>query len=112
MANALSTDKQVAIISALAEGSGIRQIERMTGVHRYSIMRLGVRVGKGCISLMDGKMRDLLCENLQFDEWSHDTDNPKKPKRHVTVLHFAPITSPEATVRAHIVREFRLVQES
>jgi hypothetical protein len=45
MANALSIAKQVAIISALAEGSGIRQMERMTGVRRDTIMRLGVRVG-------------------------------------------------------------------
>jgi IS1 family transposase len=58
----------VAIISALAEGSGIRQIERMTGVHRDTIMRLGVRVGKGCASMLDSKMRDLACEHLQFDE--------------------------------------------
>ena len=48
MANVMSLDKQVTVISALAEGSGIRQIERMTGVHRDTIMRLGVRVGKGC----------------------------------------------------------------
>lgn len=68
MANVLSIDKQVAIISALAEGSGIRQIERMTGVHRDTIMRLGIRVGKGCASIMDSKMRDLSCETLQFDE--------------------------------------------
>lgn len=68
MANVLSIDKQVAIISGLAEGSGIRQIERITGVHRDTIMRLAVRVGKGCASLMDSKMRDLPCENLQFDE--------------------------------------------
>ena len=64
MANVLSIEKQVQIISALAEGSGIRQIERMTGVHRDTIMRLGVRVGNGCASLMDSKMRDLPCENL------------------------------------------------
>jgi hypothetical protein len=44
--------------------------------------------------------------------WSHNTDNPKKPKRHVTVLHIAPITSAEAAVRAHIVQEFRLAKES
>lgn len=68
MANVLSIDKQVAIISALAEGSGIRQIERMTGVHRDTIMRLGVKVGKGCASLLDSKMRDLECDHLQFDE--------------------------------------------
>lgn len=68
MANVLSIEKQVQIISALAEGSGIRQIERMTGVHRDTIMRLGVRIGKGCAELMDRKMRDLPYENLQFDE--------------------------------------------
>lgn len=40
MANVLSGEKQIAVIGALAEGSGIRQIERMTGVHRDTIMRL------------------------------------------------------------------------
>jgi hypothetical protein len=39
--------------------------------------------------------------------WSHDTDDPKKPKRHVTVLHIAPILSAEAAVKAAIVQEFR-----
>lgn len=68
MANVLSIDKQVAIISALAEGSAIRQIERMTGVHRDTIMRLGVRVGHGCTELLDHKMRNLECQRLQFDE--------------------------------------------
>jgi transposase len=48
MANVLNTDKQIAVIAALAEGSSIRAIERMTGVHRDTIMRLGVRVGQGC----------------------------------------------------------------
>lgn len=68
MANLLATEKKVAIVSALAEGSGIRQIERMTGVHRDTIMRLGVKVGKGCAGLLDNKMRDLSCGHLQFDE--------------------------------------------
>jgi hypothetical protein len=68
MANVLPMDKQTAIIGALAEGSGIRQIERMTGVHRDTIMRLGVRVGQGCEELLDSKMRNLSCRHLQFDE--------------------------------------------
>jgi hypothetical protein len=45
MANVLSKDKQIAVIGALAEGSSIRSIERITGIHRDTIMRLGVRVG-------------------------------------------------------------------
>ncbi len=39
--------------------------------------------------------------------WAHDTDNPKQPRRHVTVLHVHPITSPLLAVRASIVQEFR-----
>jgi hypothetical protein len=52
MANVLSTDKEVAV-GALAEGSSIRSVERTTGVHRDTIMRLGVRVGRGCTALQD-----------------------------------------------------------
>jgi IS1 family transposase len=68
MANVLSTDKQIAVIGALAEGSSIRSIERITGIHRDTIMRLGVRVGKGCEMLLDSKMQDLGCNYLQLDE--------------------------------------------
>jgi IS1 family transposase len=68
MANVLSTDKQVAIIGSLCERSSIRSIERITGVHRDTIMRLGVRVGQGCTALMDEKMRNLSCTRLEMDE--------------------------------------------
>jgi hypothetical protein len=39
--------------------------------------------------------------------WAHDTDDPKKPKRHVTVLHIHPVTSPQLAVRAAIIQEYR-----
>ena len=82
MANVLNTDKQTAIIAALAEGSSIRSIERITGVHRDTIMRLGVRVGNGCQMLLDSKMQDLGCRYLQFDEvWGFIG----KKERHVSV---------------------------
>jgi IS1 family transposase len=68
MANILEKDKQIAIIGALAEGSSIRSIERMSGVHRDTIMRLGVKVGKGCAALLNYKMRNLSCQSLQVDE--------------------------------------------
>ncbi|SPE29705.1 conserved hypothetical protein [Candidatus Sulfotelmatomonas gaucii] len=68
MANVLNTDKQIAVIAALAEGSSIRSIERMTGIHRDTIMRLGVKVGQGCTALMDAKMRNLPCTRLELDE--------------------------------------------
>ena len=39
--------------------------------------------------------------------WSHETDDPDKPRRHVTVLHAHPIASARDAVRAAIVQEFR-----
>ena len=39
--------------------------------------------------------------------WAHDTDDPDKPRRHVTVLHIGPVTSAIAAVRAAIAQEFR-----
>jgi IS1 family transposase len=68
MPNVLNIDKQVAIIGALAEGSSIRAIERVTDVHRDTIMRLGVRIGNGWARLLDEKMQNLPCRQLQFDE--------------------------------------------
>jgi len=40
----------------------------MTGIHRDTIMRLGVKVGQGCAALMDAKMQNLPCRNIQVDE--------------------------------------------
>jgi IS1 family transposase len=68
MANILPKDKQIAVISMLAEGSSIRAIERITGINRNTIMNLGVRIGQGCAKVLDAKMRDLTCHFLQFDE--------------------------------------------
>jgi hypothetical protein len=39
--------------------------------------------------------------------WSHETDDPENPTRHVTVLRVPPIDSPLAAVRAAIVKDFR-----
>ena len=68
MANVLNTDKQIAVIGALSEGSSIRSIERITGVHRDTIMRLGVKVGQGCAKMLDTSMRNLPCNRLEMDE--------------------------------------------
>jgi IS1 family transposase len=82
MANVLNTDKQIMIIGALAEGSSIRSIERMTGVHRDTIMRLGVKVGQGCTAMMNEKMRDLPCARLEMDEiWGFVGKKEKNLKR-------------------------------
>src|ERR1700689_3749368 len=81
MANNLTTEKKTLIISMLAEDSSIRAIERITGVHRDTIMRLGVRIGQACAKIHDGKMRGLSCANIEVDEiWGYI----KKKERHVS----------------------------
>jgi len=39
--------------------------------------------------------------------WSHDTNDPANPTRHVTVLHSHPIKSAKDAVKAAIIQEFR-----
>lgn len=56
MANVLSNEKQAMAVSMLCEGNSIRGVERMTGIHRDTVMRLGVRIGEGCARLMDERM--------------------------------------------------------
>lgn len=78
--NKLKPDKQEAVIRALVEGASIRSVERMTGVHRDTIMRLGVKVGTTCHSILDELMRDLNCERIELDEvWCY----VGKKQRHV-----------------------------
>jgi IS1 family transposase len=68
MANNLSTEKKTLAVSMLAEGSSIRAIERVTAIHRDTIMRLGVRVGEACAKIQDETMRGLHCSNVEIDE--------------------------------------------
>jgi hypothetical protein len=69
--NILPRDKQIAVISALTEGCSIRATERLTSIHRDTIMRLGVRVGDGCAELHDEMMRFVQVNRLELDEmWS------------------------------------------
>ncbi len=39
--------------------------------------------------------------------WTHATDDPSHPNRHVTVLHISPVVSPQTAVQAVIVQEFK-----
>jgi len=52
----------------LVEGNSIRSIERVTGIHRDTILRLGVRIGQACKQIMDDKMRNLTYRHIEVDE--------------------------------------------
>jgi IS1 family transposase len=68
MANILKLEKKVAAISMLCEGSSILAVERITGIHEDTIGRLALRVGQACKRIMDEKMRNLNCEQIEVDE--------------------------------------------
>ena len=68
MSNNLSVEKKTVAVSMLCEGNSIRSIERMTGIHRDTVMRLGVRMGEGCAKIMDERFRALDCRVIQLDE--------------------------------------------
>ena len=70
--NKLKTDKQIIIASMLVEGNSIRSIERITGVHRDTIMRLGISLGEQARKLSDNFLVDIKVNRLQIDEiWSY-----------------------------------------
>jgi IS1 family transposase len=55
-------------IQCLIEGCSIRSTERLTGLHRDTIMSLLVLAGERCSRLMDERMQNLKCNFIQCDE--------------------------------------------
>ena len=66
--NILPFEKQVQCIASLTEGCSIRATERLTDIHRDTIMRLDLRVGEGCAALHDRMMTDLQVGHIELDE--------------------------------------------
>lgn len=81
--NVLSRDQQIQIIACLTEGQSIRATERITGIHRDTIMRLGERVGRGCAELHDRMMVGIRTGRLELDEiWGYVGKKQKRVERH------------------------------
>ncbi|MDQ3330436.1 MAG: transposase [Planctomycetota bacterium] len=68
MANVLKREKQLEVISLLSEGCSIRSIERHTGVHRDTVMRLLCRFGAAVDGYLDHAFRNVYVEHVQCDE--------------------------------------------
>jgi hypothetical protein len=63
----------------------------------------GKTVWEGIVEVFDLKDHP---QATRIYAWAHETDDPKK-RRHVTVLHLGPVTSPLLAVRASILQELR-----
>ena len=71
MANTLRKEKKEMVIQCLVDGNSVRATERIAKCHRDTIIRLMVRLGNGCATLLDEAMRGLNCKRLEVDEiWS------------------------------------------
>lgn len=64
----LEIEKKTLAISMLCEGNSIRGVERMTGIHRDTIMRLAVRVGNGMKKVQDEMFTGLESKRIEIDE--------------------------------------------
>lgn len=80
--NTLPFEKQVRVVGALVEGCAIRTVERMTEIHRDTIMRLGVRVGEACGRLHDHLFRNLNVSTIELDEQWAFIGKKQKRVRH------------------------------
>jgi len=64
----LSIDKALMVVQLLIEGNSIRSAERITGVHRDTILRLMVSVAEKCEQVMLEKIKDVPVKLVQADE--------------------------------------------
>ena len=87
MANNLPIDKQCLVLSQLVEGSSIRSIERITGVHRDTIMRLMGRAALKALDIADPLLRNLHSKHIQVDEiWCFVGKKEKKVRSRKELL--------------------------
>jgi IS1 family transposase/transposase-like protein len=64
----LNQEKAVLCLRMLLEGNSIRSIERLTGVHRDTIIDTMVVAGENCKRLLERNQTALTVENVEVDE--------------------------------------------
>jgi IS1 family transposase len=81
--NILSRDKQIDIVAALTEGTGIRATARLAGVNRETVAKLAAQVGKGCAELHDRRVVGIRTGRLELDElWAFVGKKQKRVRPH------------------------------
>jgi lambda repressor-like predicted transcriptional regulator len=64
----LSLDRALLCIQLIVEGNSIRSTERITGVHRDTILALLVKAGERCEKLLADTITGLRVKDVQVDE--------------------------------------------
>jgi transposase-like protein/IS1 family transposase len=67
----LPIEKMAMIVTLLVEGASVRSVERITGTHRDTILKVLVAAGEKCAKIMGRVVRDLEVADVECDEiWS------------------------------------------
>src|SRR5437588_3976978 len=78
----IDESKALQAIHCLLEGCSIRSTERLTGLHRDTIMSLLVVAGQKCAELLAEKMQSLKLKHVQCDEiWTFCFKKQKHVRR-------------------------------
>jgi IS1 family transposase len=82
--NKLSNEERKSVVAALVEGNSLRAVTRMIGVHRTTVMKLLVSLGRECSNYQNRAFRNLGCKRIQCDEiWSFCYAKAKNVPKHL-----------------------------
>ncbi|MGI9071996.1 MAG: hypothetical protein ACR2JB_11955 [Bryobacteraceae bacterium] len=75
----LTTDTAARALELLTEGMSVNAVERLTGVHHTTILKLLVQIGERCEKFSADRIRNVRVKNVEVDEiWQHI----RKKERH------------------------------
>ena len=75
----LPMEKAEMVLSLLLEGNSVSSIERVTGVHHGTILKLLALVGEKCERIMADKIRNVQVRDVEADEvWSFIGNKEKR----------------------------------
>ena len=67
----LPVEKAEMVLGLLLEGNSVSSVERVTGVHKATILKLLVQAGEKCERIMADKVRNVEVRDVELDEvWS------------------------------------------
>lgn len=64
----VSTEAGAKVLRLLVEGMSIRSVERTTGIHRDTVLRILRTAGEGCERLLETRIRSLQVKDVECDE--------------------------------------------
>lgn len=79
----MPVDQASQVLMLLAEGNSVRSVERVTGVHRDTVLKALVAFGARARIFLDKKMQGLQVKHLQFDEqWTYIKKKGPHTRKH------------------------------